>query len=116
MTPVRLHVVGGLHGEHLFAMHGTTATFAPIPPNSEIWADKRRRCRRFWFLCTMVGFYGVAARRLAQSLELVMDIGSDGHFGTCAAFRGALRENLYGTIATCGLGPNLRVELYPLHV
>ena len=30
-------------------------------------------------------------------------------------FGGALRENLYGTTATYGLGPNLREELYPLH-
>jgi hypothetical protein len=43
-------------------------------------------------LVCMVGFYGVAARNHVQHLELVLGIGSDGHFGTRVAFWGTSRE------------------------
>ena len=63
-------------------------------PNSEIRAGEKGDTVED--LVCMVGFYGVAARKLAQKLELVLGVGSNGHFDTCGAFRGAPRKNLVG--------------------
>jgi hypothetical protein len=41
-----------------------------------------------------VGFYGVVDRHPAQKLELVLGIGSDGHFDACGAFLGCTTRKL----------------------
>jgi hypothetical protein len=55
--------------------------------------------------------YGVAAGQPANTLELVLGVGSDGNFGAWAAFWGALYAKEWsGTAAIFGLGPKLPID------